>query len=158
MLKHIFFTVISFLAIQQVSFSQSRVQVTLDKGDSKGLLLWINEGHDIHAPFEVEGKKISPLGYSGLMANPELTKILLDKGANAKQIVEGHDALMFAAKGGNLECIEVLINAGANPTLESFDGKTARDYAYQNKHPEAVKILEQEMTKFYQMVKLSKRK
>ena len=53
----------------------------------------------------------------------------------------GFSALMIAAKSGNLEILQVLINAEAILDLKSKHGLTALMYAVQNKSEQAAKKL-----------------
>lgn len=62
-------------------------------------------------------------------------KLLLDKGAKVNARMqsridsEGRTALMLAANSGNIELITLLLKYGADASLRSSSGKTARDYA-----------------------------
>src|SRR5262249_51358161 len=56
-------------------------------------------------------------------------------------------ALMQAARFGNKEIIQALLNAGANPDLEDDFKDTATDFAISNNHVEAASIVRKRMTK-----------
>jgi ankyrin repeat protein len=91
-------------------------------------------------------------GWTPLVAastkNPDVARLLLSKGAPVDQRDGyGYTPLMYAAKGANLEMIEVLLNAGANPNLQSPVGETAADLAVKSKSNEAIKMLSPEKGK-----------
>jgi len=55
--------------------------------------------------------------------------------ANARQ-QKGYTPLMGAASAGSVPIVELLLRAGADKTLQSEDGQTARDVALARGHPE----------------------
>lgn len=62
--------------------------------------------------------------------NPNLVKMLIDKGAD----IDAQDAkqwtpMMVAAMNANLPVVRILQSYGANMLLEANDGKTAREFA-----------------------------
>lgn len=89
-----------------------------------------------------------PEGYNPLIliaeaGGPEAAVLFLDHGAKVDAARTGNiTPLMTAAHNGNLEVARVLLKRGANRQLKSDDGKTALDYAKEQKHPELVKLLE----------------
>ncbi|MBK6354481.1 MAG: ankyrin repeat domain-containing protein [Saprospiraceae bacterium] len=87
-----------------------------------------------------------------------MVSVLLKKGASAKTLVDGQDALMFAAKGGNRECVDLILAAGANVMNESKEGRTARDFAVQAGHSDIAITLEQEMQKVVNQAKAKRNK
>ena len=73
--------------------------------------------------------------------NPEVIRVLLDAGADVNARVEdGMTPLMFAAEGNqNPEVIMTLLDNGADGEKISIEGKTAFDYANENKHIKGTK-------------------
>ena len=91
----------------------------------------------------------------------EMVKLLLAKGANVKvraqysdwpsQITSepraqyrptgGLNALLYAARGGCLDCVEALIAAGADVNVPTPEGVTAMMLALDNDHNELAKLL-----------------
>ena len=53
----------------------------------------------------------------------------------------GATALMYAARNNQIECIKVLLNAGANPLLKTNKGHTAIWFAENNSHSESALLL-----------------
>jgi ankyrin repeat protein len=54
---------------------------------------------------------------------------------------DGWTALMYAAAKGNLDTIQVLLAAGADPLLRNRDEKTAREISIENGHGEAASVI-----------------
>lgn len=69
---------------------------------------------------------------------------LLGKGAsiNHRERTRGWTALIWAAKQGHTETVEVLLRHGADRTLKDFDGRTAADWAQQAAHVKALALLQ----------------
>jgi len=137
MIKFIFSLVA--LAVCTLGLSaQSSVQSALDKKDYRSVQ---KMGKEVNQAFETEGMTITPLSYAALKGDAEMVSLLLKKGASASQTAGGFDALMHAARGGNSECVDLILAAGVKVTNESKDGLTARDYAVQAGHTDiAVKL------------------
>ena len=69
--------------------------------------------------------------------------LLLDHGAKIDaQGVENTTPLMLAAQTGNTGAVRLLLKRGANRKLKSSEGKTALDYAREERNAEIVKLLE----------------
>ena len=60
---------------------------------------------------------------------------------NARQQL-GYTPLMGAAAAGDPEMVDLLLAAGADPTLVSEDGKTAADVANEHGHPAVANYLQ----------------
>lgn len=146
-MKKTVYTLLTLLAVNFYSFGQQSVQIAIEKTDTRFVKEWIQQGHDINSPISVDDLKITPLSYAALKANPEMVSLLLNKGAQVNVKIEFQDALMFAARGGNVEIIESLLTAGANPMNENKEGKCARDLAKDNGNIEAHRILAMETEK-----------
>lgn len=74
----------------------------------------------------------------------ETAKLLIEAGAEINRVDDGEhfSALMFAAAEGNLDVVEVLLNAGADPGLKDIDGDSALSFARQNGHTSVVAMLD----------------
>ncbi|MDO9381745.1 MAG: quinoprotein dehydrogenase-associated putative ABC transporter substrate-binding protein [Hyphomicrobiaceae bacterium] len=72
----------------------------------------------------------------------EITRALLDKGANVNAVSEtGVTALILAASHNNAPIVGMLAQAGADPLVKTKDGKTAADLAKQNGNEAVVSLL-----------------
>ncbi|HEX5625818.1 MAG TPA: ankyrin repeat domain-containing protein [Saprospiraceae bacterium] len=157
-MKNIAFSIFAmFLAISLVN-GQASIQNAIDRSDFKSVKEWIQSGHDVNSPILVDDQKISLLGYASLKANPEMVSLLLSRGAQVNQKIEFQDALMYAAMGGNIEIIEALLAAGANPMNENKIGKCARDLAKDHGHGDAHRLLASETEKRLQAVRAQRMK
>ena len=80
---------------------------------------------------------------ASLYGNAALIDRLIKAGADAKQKgPNGETMLMFAARNGNPQAVQVLLEAGADVNArETIRGTTALMWAIEQKHPEAVKVL-----------------
>lgn len=91
----------------------------------------------------VSGRSVlSPVcmhGYSGIL------KMLLDAGAKPIYTchADGETPLMIAAYNGRYDCVEVLLEAGADPYVKDKHGNTALSFAKDCGHEEIVKLLQE---------------
>ena len=54
---------------------------------------------------------------------PSKLKQLLDEGVSIDDTDHGgHSALIFSAMAGHLECVQILLHAGADPMTKTYDG------------------------------------
>lgn len=157
-MKKIVYIFLALVAANIYSFGQQSVQIAIDKTDTRFIKEWIQAGHDINSFISVDDQRITTLSYASLKANPEMVTLLLNKGAQVNLKIDFQDALMYAAMGGNVEIIEVLLAAGANPMNENKNGKCARDLAKDNGHIEAQRLLANETDKRLAMLRATKRK
>ncbi|XP_014235054.1 caseinolytic peptidase B protein homolog [Trichogramma pretiosum] len=58
----------------------------------------------------------------------------------ARATFKGFTALHYAVLSGSKACVEILLEAGANPTIENEAGRRAVDYAYMDKDIENILI------------------
>ena len=59
----------------------------------------------------------------------------------------GDTALIYAAYKGHIECVKVLIKAGADLSIKENNYKTAEDWARNNGHTKIITLFEQEKLK-----------
>ncbi len=88
----------------------------------------------------------TPLMRAASLGKSELVRLILSKKLNLNVKIDAVDndffsALMIAAKLGNLETVEILINAGADPDKKSSYGATALSLATAGGHTAIVKLL-----------------
>lgn len=104
----------------------------------------------------------TPLMWAAEKGDIEIVRILIDAGADVNafnEIHPGTNALLEAVKrGGSYEMVELLVNAGADPTITGFMGITSLDesrwrvkFSTPSKEEEDLKILAllEEATKKY---------
>lgn len=157
-MKKITFACIAFLAFSFGVSSQESIQTAIEKTDARFVKEWIQSGHDVNGIITINDQQMTALSYAALKANPEMVNLLLNKGAQAQLKVNFEDALMFAAIGGNLEVIEALLAAGANPLNENKMGKCARDLAKDYHNMDAHRVLSSETDKRIAIIRLQKKK
>ena len=76
--------------------------------------------------------------------NPEITAILLEKGADPKTVLAWQTkltALHSAATKGNVECIKMLVAAGADANARDNLGQTPLHCAANRSHTDAIETL-----------------
>lgn len=72
----------------------------------------------------------------------EIVKLLLDqKYCDVNDMTIGVTALMFAARDSTPEMVQLLLDYGADKSIESSDGKIAYDYAVQSNNKDVVALL-----------------
>eukprot|EP00347_Sterkiella_histriomuscorum_P007447 403348882 len=65
--------------------------------------------------------------------NENVVKLLIRKGADIDCVdVKGWTPLMIAAMNANVSVVKILVNQGCNLGMESFDGRTAREFAVES--------------------------
>ncbi len=124
---------------------QSFIQQAIANHDLKEINRWIKSTENIDAPFTLGDQTYTPLQYACEQADVEVALLLINKGASVTRLTQGQDALMFAAKGGNMEIVETLLEKGANPLNENQLGYSARDLAKLAGHAEVANFLENEI-------------
>ncbi len=74
--------------------------------------------------------------------NPDATKVLLKAGAdpNRQYFLSKNTPLHQAAKHGSLEVVRMLVNAGADISIQNKEGKTAEQLAKRHGHKEIVEF------------------
>ena len=88
-------------------------------------------------------EKFTPLHWTAFEGNTELTKELIENGAeiDAADGTWGSSPLLFAAQAGWKEVIQILLNAGANINFKSESGYDAIYFATEGEHTNIVKLL-----------------
>ncbi|KAK2460155.1 hypothetical protein APHAL10511_007834 [Amanita phalloides] len=81
---------------------------------------------------------VTPLGMAAWLDAPDLVKMLLEESADAVA-VDGMDnhgatALMYAARDGRLEVVQILLSHGARPDFRDCNHRTSTQYALSHPH------------------------
>ena len=82
------------------------------------------------------------------MGRPGLLRLLLGSSklaggaVNAAEAEQGFTPLMLAARRGNAECVQLLLDAGADPAPTNQQGKSALEIAQVNKRAAVVEALQ----------------
>ena len=82
--------------------------------------------------------RLTPLHEAAVNGRPELLSLLIQSGVNVNATcIKGKTALHFAAHsydGGNVDCADLLLKAGAAVNVKSEDGWTPLDIAINRRH------------------------
>ena len=85
----------------------------------------------------------TPLHYAASGAKPQIMRILLEHSAYIDaESPNGSTPLMMAAMYGNAECVKILLDAGADPSLKNQLGLTASDFARQVARLDSLSLIE----------------
>jgi len=77
-----------------------------------------------------------------VLHGPELTRLLLSRGANPNiASVHGYTALHRAAGHGNVEVVQLLLDAGADTSAQDEAGQTAHDMAMHGVYLDAEELI-----------------
>lgn len=111
-------------------------------GHPSTVRLLLARGADVGAAAR-NAMRVQPLHAAAASRNVEAVRAVLTgrPDVNARQQV-GYTPLMGAAAAGDREMVDLLLAAGADPTLVSEDGKTAADVANEHGHPAVASYLQ----------------
>ncbi len=133
-----------FLAVQSDALKTATVLIHWPKTqiewrsekDESALMLASIKGHVdlvhqlIAKDADVNKAGWTPLHYAASGAKPQIMRILLEHSAYIDaESPNGSTPLMMAAMYGNAECVKILLDAGADPSLKNQLGLTASDFA-----------------------------
>ena len=140
---------------------QTALMLAIKTGDLSIVKMLVGAGANVNAVEKVQDQ--TPLMWAAAATRnaAEMVKVLLSKGANVKararysdwpsQItsepraqyrpVGGLTPLLYAARGGCLECVEALVAAGAEVNVPTPEGVTALIIALDNDHNDVAKFL-----------------
>lgn len=109
-------------------------------GHTDVVKLLLENGAEVDAR-DVQGN--TPLIHASGGEYPETVQALLEAGAAVDAIDsgEGFSALMMAASFGNIEVVNVLLEAGADAKKTDVDGDTALTFARKSGHAKIVELL-----------------
>lgn len=146
-----------FLAIQSdavksatslIQWPKTQVEWRSDKDESPLMLASIRGHVDlvkllIAKDADVNKTGWTPLHYAASGAKAPIITLLLDHSAYIDaESPNNSTPLMMAAMYGNAECVKLLLEAGADPTLKNQLGLTAADFARQVSRNDSLALIE----------------
>jgi ankyrin repeat protein len=130
------------------------LRYAIDSHNPAAVELLLSQGADpnnftSHAPLHTSShnvRNLSLLSYAiRTKAQLSIIQALINHGANIDgepKIAGDFTALMVAAIVGYTQAVKLLLNLGANKdAINTYDKKTALDYARENNHPAIVQLL-----------------
>jgi ankyrin repeat protein len=136
------FTTISKLILPKYMFDAMLLMRAVSNGDKADIDSLILKGADPNAtPPMIQ---FTPLMEASRMGYVEITRLLLDNGADSNKINnEGWTALMAAANNGRYGTVDILLQKGANPDMQDDGGWSALMAAVYKRHDEvALRIIQ----------------
>ena len=112
--------------------------------DYKVVQLLIEKGANVNEPSQSTTNFFNtPLMIAAWENELDCVKLLVEKHAivNQQDHKNGFTALIKAAFQGNVDIIEYLLKIGADTTIQSYEKKTALDYAYDKNDRESIDLL-----------------
>ena len=121
---------------------ESALHLAAQSKDSKGTIvrLLLSRGAD---PNIATSESWTPLHWAAYLGKHESVKLLITAGAqvNTQESRFGHTPLVSAARTGDLDVIQTLLESGADPKIFTKDGRVAYQVALQYQHPEAADLI-----------------
>jgi ankyrin repeat protein len=105
-------------------FSKDLV-TAVQKGDATKVGTLLAQGADPNSLDKKSGQPVLLLALAARTGDSSIAKALIAKGANVNVVpAKGSPALHLAVGNRNMEVIDILLGAGADPLLRSKDGDT----------------------------------
>lgn len=125
--------------------SWSAVNQAAQDGQFEMVKLLVEAGADI----SIRTTGHSPLSSAIRYAHNDIARYLLERGANVevRYYKDLQTPLIRAAKEGYTESAALLLEFGADPLAENFNGDSAIDWARHKGHTDIVKLMEEELAK-----------
>jgi len=115
----------------------------VNKGDTIEVRRLVEAGANVNAETD---SGVTPLMNAAGMGNKEAVELLIQKGANVNHRTSGNfTPLMQAALVGKTEIVKILLDAGADPTVKDTGGRTAINWAEDQKHDDIVQLIKGKM-------------
>jgi len=124
-------------------YIKEQLHIAANDGDLEKVKKLIEEGYDIHA-FDSD-LSFTPLHYAVNSGNIEVAKYLISLGANVNANEEekiGETPLGEVAANCSYEMAEMLVKAGANPTIPGWMQISALERASERKKEEGKRVYE----------------
>ena len=115
---------------------ESALMMAALKGELGGAELLLGRGAAVSLP------GWSPIHYAATGPEPQLVRLLLDRGADIDAASpNGTTPLMMAAMYGTPEAVKLLIDEGADVQLKNVQGLTALQFAQRASRPDSVELI-----------------
>lgn len=124
-------------------FQEEKLHFAAEEGDLKKVKELVEQGRDINAVDE--GMNITPLHYAVREEHYDVVEYLISIGANVNAHVEeliGETPLGDVAPTCSYRMADLLVKAGADPTIPGCLQITALDSAKKRKDQEGIKVYE----------------
>ena len=132
-------TLAAVLTFTPVATAADTLATLIQSGDRDAALGMIESGTDVNAP---QGDGTTPLHWAAYRNDVELSRILLDHGAQPDALNRfGSTPLAEAIKIANLDLVEMLLDAGAGAESPNEDGQTVLMLAARSGSVEIAELL-----------------
>ncbi|PRW59698.1 ankyrin repeat and kinase domain-containing 1 [Chlorella sorokiniana] len=135
------------LDLRDVS-GKTPLHLAVEERDEGAAELLIDGGADPNLASSDMAEGATCLTLAASLGRPKMLRLLLgsrklaSSAVNAAEADQGFTPLMLAARKGNAECVQMLLDAGADPAAVNHAGKTAHDIAQVNKKEAAIEVLQ----------------
>lgn len=147
-MKEIIFVITFFSCV--VTLAQSKNELLMEaisKDDRTAALRLLQENADPNFVSRMTEEKTSPLIAAVKKRNRDVEMILLQYKANVNwKDQNNYTALMYAAERGNKEIVQLLIDYGADSSVQS-GGASVLSLAKESGNPEVIYIIENNIRK-----------
>ncbi|MCK5346410.1 MAG: ankyrin repeat domain-containing protein, partial [Candidatus Heimdallarchaeota archaeon] len=109
-----------------ISGLDSLIIVAVKTGDGPAIANCLKKGVDINA--KIGEEECTLLAYSIVEGQTDISKFLIQHGADVEKFSDRKTPLMFAAKFNRVEVVPVLIDGGADINSVNNDNNTALHY------------------------------
>ena len=114
--------------------SSSPLHDAARQGDAELVIKLVQDGMDVNQP-NLEGQTPLMLAAQAERNGAAVIDLLLAQGAKVNEVdTYGNTALIYAAQAGDLDAVKLLVEHGADTSLENKSGSKALDFAIGDEH------------------------
>ncbi|KAF3849353.1 hypothetical protein F7725_015850 [Dissostichus mawsoni] len=126
----------------------SRFVKSLNEEDSKNIQDQVNSDLEAADPNLLAKGRESALSLACSKGYTDIVKMLIDCGVDVNEYDwNGGAPLLYAVHGNHVRCVEILLESGADPTIESDSGFNAMDMAVAMGHRNVQQVMEAHLLK-----------